>query len=116
MLALAAYRVYRLRFVRRIKAIASVALISCVAASAALADQPGTDGGGGKRFCDVLTGVSSFGPVGVGVTKMRCRKALRVARQSVQNDPPPRWRCTGVGTRFGHCHRGRKIAHWYAYH
>jgi hypothetical protein len=103
---------------RRIALIALVVLAALPAAAAG--HLPGSDGGGGEKSCGVLRGVSEFGPVGVGATKMRCRVARRVARRSVQGDTLTRWRCTGRGTRFGHCHgRGAlrgKIAHWFAAH
>ena len=80
---------------------------------------PGSDGGGGEKSCGVLRGVSQFGPVGVGASNMRCLRARRVARRSVRGETVDGWRCTGRGTRFGHCHRigaRRKIAHWFAAH
>jgi hypothetical protein len=81
---------------------------------------PGSDGGAAGKSCGVLRGVSEFGPVGVGATKMRCRVARRVARRSVRGESVQGWRCTGKGSRFGHCHgrgaRRGKIAHWYAAH
>ena len=97
-----------------------IALALLVFATASSAHQPGSDGGGGSKACGVLTGVSKFGPVGVGATKVRCRVARRVARRSVRNKRTRGWRCTGRGTRFGHCHgKGRrrgKSVHWNAYH
>jgi hypothetical protein len=97
-----------------------IVTLALVAASpVAFGHRPGTDGGGGKRSCGTLQNVSQFGPVGVGATKVRCRTARRVARRSVRNRRTRGWRCTGRGTRFGHCHRRgarRKIVHWYAAH
>jgi hypothetical protein len=88
--------------------------------AAAGAHRPGTDGGGGEKGCGILRGVSEFGPVGVGATNMRCIRARRVARRAVGGEAVEGWRCTGRGTRFGHCHglgarRGR-TAHWFAAH
>ena len=85
----------------------------------AVADLPGSDGGPAGKACGELTGVSEFGPVGVGATRIRCSVARDLARASVRGRRLKRWRCTGRGTRFGHCHRrgrpGRK-AHWFAAH
>ena len=93
-----------------------VLLVLALAASAS-AHRPGSDGGTAKRGCGTITGVSEFGPVGVGATKVRCRVARRVARGSVKGETFARWRCTGRGTRFGHCHRrgnSTRRVHWYA--
>jgi len=101
---------------------ALVILVIAVAALPATAagHRPGSDGGGGKKGCGTLRGVSQFGPVGVGATNMRCKVARRVARQSVRGETVEGWGCTGKGTRFGHCHghgtRRGKIAHWFAAH
>jgi hypothetical protein len=84
--------------------------------SSAPGDLPGTDGGPADRSCGVLGDVSPYGPVGVGATKVKCGNARRVARRSVKGEDVDGWQCTGVGTRFGHCHRKKKIAHWYAEH
>ena len=102
----------------RILTFLTLALLALALATSASAHRPGSDGGPAKRDCGTLTGVSEFGPVGVGATKVRCRIARRVARGSVTNETFTRWRCTGRGTRFGHCH-GRGIregatVHWYA--
>jgi hypothetical protein len=82
--------------------------------------RPGSDGGGGEKSCGILRGVSEFGPVGVGATNMRCRRARGVARRSARGETVDGWRCTGRGTRFGHCHgrgaRRGKTAHWFAAH
>ena len=82
--------------------------------------RPGSDGGGGEKGCGTLRAVSEFGPVGVGATNMRCRVARRLARSSVRGETVEGWRCTGSGTRFGHCHgrgaRRGKTAHWFAAH
>ena len=85
-----------------------------------LAHAPGTDGGGGRRSCGVLEGVSRHGPVGVGATRVSCRIARIVARGSVRGRSYERWRCSGRRTRFGHCHgrgtrRGGSV-HWFAAH
>jgi hypothetical protein len=97
-------------------------LVIAVAALPATATghDPGSDGGGGEKGCGTLSGVSEFGPVGVGATSMRCKVARRVARRSVRGETVEGWRCTGKGTRFGHCHgrgaRRGKTAHWFAAH
>ena len=85
-----------------------------------LAHAPGSDGGGGKKSCGVLRGVSPHGPVGVGATRVSCRIARIVAKGSVRGRRYERWRCSGRRTRFGHCH-GRGVrrgagVHWNAYH
>ena len=86
----------------------------------ALAHRPGSDGGPTARGCGVLNGISSFGPVGVGATRVGCSIARQVAAGSVRRKRFTRWRCTGLGTRFGHCHgrgvrSGARVA-WYANH
>ena len=100
-------------------------LVSCLAVAllasvpGAAAHRSGSDGGPAERGCGVLRGVSPFGPVGVGATRVKCRTARRVARASVKGQRLERWRCTGRRTRFGHCHRrgaSRRIVHWYAAH
>jgi hypothetical protein len=98
-----------------------VVLVAAAAVPAAAnGHMPNSDGGPADKGCGVLRGVSSFGPVGVGATKMRCRVARRVARRSVRGESVAGWRCTGKGTRFGHCHgrgsRRGKIVHWFAAH
>jgi hypothetical protein len=98
--------------------VAAAALAVLGSGSVATAHLPGSDGGPAKRNCGVITGVSKYGSVGVGATRVRCRVARRVARGSVRRETFPRWRCTGKGTRFGHCHgrgayEGAKV-HWYA--
>ena len=101
-----------------------IALLTLVLAAAlpaaASGHRPGTDGGGGETSCGILRGVSEFGRVGVGATNMRCRRARRVARRAVGGEAVEGWRCTGRGTRFGHCHglgaRRGKTAHWFAPH
>jgi hypothetical protein len=108
-------------YTTRMRRIVLIALLVIAAVpAAAVGHRPGSDGGGGQKSCGVLRGVSEFGPVGVGATKMRCRVARSVARRSVQGETLARWRCTGRGTRFGHCHgRGAlsgKSAHWFAAH
>lgn len=82
--------------------------------------RPGSDGGRSQYACGALSGVSSYGPVGVGATYVTCAIAREVAAGSVRGQRFDRWRCTGRGTRFGHCH-GRGIraggtVHWYVYH
>ena len=94
-----------------------IIVLTLALATSVSAHRPGSDGGAAKRDCGTITGVSDFGPVGVGATKVRCRTARRVARGSVKGETFARWRCTGRGTRFGHCHRrgdGTRLVHWYA--
>ena len=103
------------------KLLCQAAVLALLAApAAATAHRPGSDGGGGQKGCGVLRGVSSYGPVGVGATKVSCRTARIVARGSVRGRRFSRWRCTGRRTRFGHCHgrgaRRGKTVHWNAYH
>ena len=101
-----------------------LALISTAAllafAGTALGHQPDSDGGGGEKACRALENASPFGPVGVGATNIRCRRARRIARTSVRGTRVDGWACTGRGTRFGHCHgrgaRRGKSVHWYAAH
>ena len=104
---------------RRIALIILVIVVAAVPATAT-GHRPGSDGGAADKGCGVLRGVSEFGPVGVGATKMRCRVARSVARRSVRGEAVEGWGCTGKGTRFGHCHgrgaRRGKIAHWFAAH
>jgi hypothetical protein len=97
--------------VRRIVAAVVVAL--GVGASIAGADMPGTDGGPAERGCKPVIDQAYY----VGATKMGCNNARRVAKRGIRgNDQRPKWKCTGVGTGFGHCHgrgaRQGKIAHW----
>ena len=96
----------------------SICLALVAASPAAFGHRPGSDGGGGKKSCGILHNVSKFGPVGVGATKVRCKRARRIARASVRGNRVKGWRCTGRGTRFGHCHgrgaRRGKSVHWYA--
>jgi hypothetical protein len=103
---------------RRVLLILAIAVAALPATAAG--HLPGSDGGGGEKGCGTLRGVSEFGPVGVGATNMRCRVARRVARHSVRGETVEGWRCTGKGTRFGHCHgrgaRRGKTAHWFAAH
>ena len=91
-----------------------------VFATAAVGHAPNSDAGGGEKSCGTLTAVSPFGPVGVGATDVRCKRARRVARVSVRGRTVDGWACTGRGTRFGHCHgrgaRRGKTVHWYAAH
>ena len=101
------------------KALVLAAVLAVFAGgSVATAHRPSSDGGPAKRDCGTITGVSKFGPVGVGASGVRCRIARRVARGSVKGATFTRWRCTGRRTRFGHCHgrgirEGAKV-HWYA--
>ena len=95
-------------------------LVLALGVGEAASHRPGTDGGAARKACGVLYGVSPYGPVGVGATRVSCRIARIVARGSVKGQRFERWRCTGRRTRFGHCH-GRGIrrggmVHWYAYH
>jgi hypothetical protein len=105
--------------VRRLLALLTVAGL-LVFAAAAFAHRPNSDAGGGEKTCRALQNASSFGPVGVGATDVRCRIARRVARESVRGNRVDGWACTGRGTRFGHCHgrgaRRGKSVHWYAAH
>lgn len=105
---------------RKLLALTSVALLLLVFAATAIGNQPNSDGGGGDKSCGTLEQVSPFGPVGVGATDVRCRRARRVARTSVRGRSVDGWACTGRGTRFGHCHgrgaRRGKSVHWYAAH
>jgi hypothetical protein len=97
-------------------------LVIAIAAlpASATGHRPGSDGGPAGKDCGIIRGVSEFGPVGVGATRMRCRVARSVARRSVRGESVEGWGCTGKGTRFGHCHgrgaRRGKIAHWFAAH
>jgi hypothetical protein len=105
----------------RMRRIALLLLVlAAILPATATGHRPGSDGGGGEKSCGTLRGVSEFGPVGVGATNMRCRRARRVARRSVRGETVDGWRCTGKGTRFGHCHgrgaRQGKTAHWFAAH
>ena len=99
-------------------AVAAVTFVVLV--GGAQAHAPGSDGGPAQRGCGSISGVSSYGPVGVGATRTTCRIARIVARGSVQGQRFSRWRCTGRNTRFGHCHgrgiRAGAIVHWYAWH
>ncbi len=104
----------------RIRVLLILVIAVATLPATATGHRPGSDGGGGKKSCGTLRGVSQFGPVGVGATNMRCPVARRVARRSVRDETVEGWRCTGKGTRFGHCHgrgaRRGKIAHWFAAH
>jgi hypothetical protein len=74
--------------------------------------RPGTDGGPADKGCKPVRG----GKIYVGATNMSCDTARVVARKASKGNEPSGWRCTGVGTSFGHCHGqgGRKgrTAHW----
>ena len=108
---------------RRVKRIVlSLCLASAIwgLCASALAHAPRSDGGPTARGCGVLNGISSFGSVGVGATRVGCSIARQVASGSVRGKRFERWRCTGVRTRFGHCHgRGVRVGarvSWYANH
>jgi hypothetical protein len=104
--------------VRALIVLASVLALS--GTGAAWAHRPGSDGGAAQRSCGALSGVSRFGPVGVGATRTSCRIARQVAAGSVRGRRFSRWRCTGMRTRFGHCHgrgvRRGAVVHWFAAH
>jgi hypothetical protein len=114
-------------FVRTSLAFVALVIVLVLGASAAPAHMPGSDGGPGKKTCRSLSNVSFYGPVGVAVTRVPCGKARRVARKAVRRTSAEgikwmrigNWRCTGMGTRFGHCHfryQSARIIHWYADH
>lgn len=89
-------------------------------AAVAIAHDPGTDGGARGSACGPVSGVSRFGPIGVSASRVSCRLARQVAAGSVRGQRFERWRCTGLRTRFGHCHgrgirRGATVG-WFAYH
>ena len=74
---------------------------------------PGTTGGPIDRGCKPVLSAAYY----VGATNMACSNARRVAKRAIRGDAQRRkWKCTGVGSSFGHCHgRGRrsgKTAHW----
>lgn len=76
-------------------------------------DIPGTDGGPADRGCEPVLSATVY----VGATNMRCSNARVVAKRAVRGNAQSRkWRCTGVGSNFGHCHgrgsRVGKIVHW----
>ncbi len=104
---------------RRCTVLCLLALVLSSAAPAAAHD-PGSDGGSSQRGCGAMSGLSRYGTVGVGATRTSCSIARTVASGSVRGTRFERWRCTGVGTRFGHCHgrgiRRGAVVHWYAYH
>ena len=88
-------------------------MTATLGASSATAGPPGTDGGPADRGCKPVIEQAYY----VGATNMGCNNARRVAKRGIRgNDQYPKWRCTGVGTGFGHCHgrgaRQGKIAHW----
>jgi hypothetical protein len=81
------------------------------------ADLPGSDGGPAERGCAPVLNDAYY----VGATNMACSNARRVATKAIQgDDQDSKWKCTGVGTSFGHCHgrdqRRGKIAHWASNH
>jgi hypothetical protein len=76
------------------------------------AGPPGTDGGPAGRGCRAVNNYATY----VGATRVSCSIVRTVAAGSVRGKRFDRWRCTGVGTGFGHCHgRGIRrggIVHW----
>jgi hypothetical protein len=76
-------------------------------------DMPGTDGGPADRGCKPVLQAAYY----VGATNMGCSKARRIAKRAIRGNPQSnKWRCTGVGASFGHCHgraarKGKKV-HW----
>ena len=78
-------------------------------------DLPGSDGGPAEKGCRPVIDNRYY----VGATNMACANARRVAKRGIRgSEQAPKWRCTGVGTSFGHCHgrgaRSGKKAHWAA--
>lgn len=76
-------------------------------------DMPGTDGGPADRGCEPVLSAAVY----VGATNMGCSNARVVAKRAVRGNAQARkWRCTGVGSNFGHCHgrgsRAGKVVHW----
>lgn len=82
-------------------------LLTC-SAGTATANYPGSTGIPEKGCKPIRHGL-----IYVGATRMGCRNAREIASKGLKGKEPPRWKCTGLGTSFGHCHgkRGR-IAHW----
>lgn len=86
---------------------------SCPNQRARYRDMPGTDGGPAERGCEPVLNATVY----VGATNMGCSNARVVAKRAVRGNAQHRkWRCTGVGSNFGHCHgrgpRAGKIVHW----
>jgi hypothetical protein len=74
---------------------------------------PGTDGGPADRGCRPVLGARFY----VGASgRVSCRIARQVASGSIRGQRFERWRCTGVGRSFGHCHgrgiRRGSMVHW----
>jgi hypothetical protein len=94
-----------------IRGVAIGAAVMAMCAGTAFA-HPWTPENGPARDCRTVLD----GAVYVGATKMGCEKARRVAKRALRGNEPDGWRCTGVGTPFGHCHgkgpRRGKIAYW----
>lgn len=88
----------------------TVAVLAC--AVPAGAHDPGTDGGPAQRGCAPVMNQTVY----VGATRVSCTIARTVAASSVRGQRFERWRCTGVGNSFGHCHgrgiRSGAIVHW----
>jgi hypothetical protein len=81
--------------------------------STAAGHDPGTDGGPADRGCKPVINARYY----VGASgRVSCRIARIVARGSIRGQSFERWRCTGVGAGFGHCHgrgiRRGSIVHW----
>lgn len=98
----------------------ALVLMLLVPATVALAHEPNSDGGAPGKGCGPVQNVSRYGPVGVSAKGVGCTLAREVASGSVKGKRFERWRCTGLKTRFGHCH-GRGVragaqVSWYAYH
>lgn len=78
-----------------------------------LAHMPGTDGGPADRGCQPVNRSQTYVGASGGVS---CRIARIVAKGSVRGQHFERWRCTGIGSGFGHCHgrgiRRGSIVHW----
>jgi hypothetical protein len=100
--------------VRRVGLLTFTVLVSgAVSTGVAGGDMPGTDGGPADRGCKPVIGAAYY----VGATNMVCSNARRVAKRAIRgNAQRPKWKCTGVGSSFGHCHgrgqRSGKTAHW----
>lgn len=76
----------------------------------AQANAPGTDGGPADRGCAPIISKRYY----VGASgRVTCGLARRVAARSIRGRSARGWRCTGVRSGFGHCHKsgGRKV-HW----
>ena len=97
---------------RVVPILAAVPTVCLLGTGVAFAGPPGTDGGPAQKGCEPVIKKRYY----VGATKISCGKARRVAKRAIRgNAQKKKWRCTGVGTGFGHCHRrgnSKKIAHW----